>query len=116
MQTDKKTTLINLITADLTGLNDAALAELYSIEQRLLNGNTLNNIKDVSSDTVINNFINTNQLNSAASTIYNYTKILQGYLNYARGVLDIESLMAYLHSKGWGDMNQREKSYQLEIM
>jgi len=55
MQTDKKTTIINLITEDLTGLNDAALAELYSIEQRLLNGSTLNNIQDINSDTIINN-------------------------------------------------------------
>ena len=112
MQTDKKTTIINLITADLSGLNDPALAELYSIEQRLLNGTTIKNIRDINTDTIINNFINTNQLNSSPSTIYNYRKILQGYLNYARGVLNNESLMAYLHSKVWGD-NTKRRNYVL---
>jgi integrase/recombinase XerD len=112
MQIDKTTTLINLITEDLTGLNDAALAELYSIEQRLLNGATINNIRDIDRDTLINNFINSCQLNSSPSTIYNYRKILQGYLNYARGVLDIESLMSYLHSKVWGD-NTKRRNYVL---
>ena len=110
--TDKTTTLINLITEDLTGLNDAALAELYSIEQRLLNGTTINNIRDINPDTLIKNFIDQHQLNSAASTIYNYTKILQDYLNYARGVMDNESLMAYLHSKVWGD-NTKRRNYVL---
>ena len=82
MQTDKKTTLINLITEDLPDLNNAALAELYSIEQKLLNGACLNNIRDINTDTLIKNFIDEHQLNSAVSTIYNYTKILQDYLNY----------------------------------
>lgn len=112
MHTDKKTTLINLITEDLSGLNDVALAELYSIEQRFLNGNSLHNIRDINTNTLINNFINSCQLNSAASTIYNYTKILQDYLNYARGMLDNESLMAYLHSKVWGD-NTKRRNYVL---
>ena len=112
MNTDKTTTLINLITADLSGLNDAALAELYSIEQRLLNGSTLHNIRDIDRDTLINNFINTSQLNSSPSTIYNYRKILQDYLTYASGVLDIESLMSYLHSKVWGD-NTKRRNYVL---
>ena len=112
MNTDKKTTLINLLTADLSGLNDTALAELYSIEQKLLNGSALNNIRDINTDTIIKNFISEHQLNSAASTIYNYQKILQDYLNYARGVLDNESLMAYLHSKVWGD-NTRRRNYVL---
>ena len=112
MQTDKKTTIINLITTDLSGLNDTALAELYSIEQKFLNGNALNNIRDINADTLIGNFIDQHQLNSAASTVYNYKKILQDYLNYARGVLDNESLMAYLHSKVWGD-NTKRRNYVL---
>ena len=87
MHTDKTTTLKNLITADLSGLNDAALAELYSIEQRLLNGSTLHNIRDIDRDTLINNFINSCQLNSAASTIYNYKIILKDFLNFASGLL-----------------------------
>ena len=109
---DKTTTLINLITTDLPGLNDTALTELYSIEQKFLNGNALNNIRDINTDTIIKNFINEHQLNSAASTIYNYKKILQDYLNHARGVLDNESLMAYLHSKVWGD-NTKRRNYVL---
>ena len=112
MQTDKTTTLINLITVDLPGLNDTALAELYSIEQKFLNGNSLHNIRDINTDTIIKNFIDEHQLNSTASTVYNYTKILQDYLNYARGVIDNESLMAYLHSKVWGD-NTRRRNYVL---
>jgi len=112
MNIDKKTTLINLIREDLPGLNDAALAELYSIEQRLLNGSTLHNIRDINTDTLVKKFMDENQLNSAASTIYNYTKILQDLLNYAHGVLDIESLMSYLHSKVWGD-NTKRRNYVL---
>ena len=46
------------------------------------------------------------------STIYNYKKILQDYLNHARGVLDNKSLMAYLHSKVWGD-NTKRRNYVL---
>ena len=112
MQIDKKTTLINLITADLSGLNDPALAELYSIEQKFLNGNSLHNIRDINTDTLIKNFIDQHQLNSAALTVYNYTLILQDYLNYARGVLDNESLMSYLHSKAWGE-NTKRRNYVL---
>jgi len=112
MNIDKKTTLIKLITTDLPGLNDSALAELYSIEQRLLNGTTINNIQDINTDALIKNFIDTNQLNSASSTIYNYTKILQDYLNYASGMIDNETLFAYLRSKSWGD-NTKRRNYVL---
>ncbi len=112
MNTDKKTTLINLITEDLPGLNDSALAELYSIEQRLLNGSSLHNIQDINSNTLVKNFIDKHQLNSAVSTIYNYTKLLQDLLNYAHGVLNSETLLAYLHSKSWGD-NTKRRNYVL---
>jgi len=108
----KKEIIIGLITADLSGLNDAALAELYSIEQKLLNGTALNNIRDINTDTLIKNFIDTHQLNSAASTIYNYKKILQDYLNYASGMIDNETLFAYLRSKVWGD-NTKRRNYVL---
>ena len=112
MNIDKKKTLIDLITDDLHHLNDVALAELYFIEQKLRNSAALKNIRDVDYDTLINNFIDTNQLNSAASTIYNYKKILQDLLNYAHGVLDNESLMSYLRSKVWGD-NTKRRNYVL---
>jgi site-specific recombinase XerD len=112
MNIDKKTTLINLITEDLPRLNDAALAELYSIEKRLLNGTTLNNIRDIDRDTLINNFIDQHQLNSAASTIYNYKIILKDFINFASGVLDNELLMSYLHSKVWGE-NTKLRNYIL---
>jgi len=107
MNTDKTATLKNLIIEDLTGLNDAALAELYSIEQRLLNGSTLHNIRDIDRDTLINNFINKCQLNSTPSTIYCYTKLIQDFLDHARGVLTYDVLIAYLQSKAWGGATKR---------
>ncbi|MHB8277401.1 MAG: tyrosine-type recombinase/integrase [Candidatus Humimicrobiaceae bacterium] len=112
MQTDKKTTLINLLTADLPGLNDTALAELYSIEQKLLNGSALNNIRDINAYTLIANFINSCQLNNAASTVYNYKKILQDFLNHVKNMIDIETTYAYLRSKSWGD-NTKRRNYVL---
>ena len=112
MNIDKTAILKNLITADLSCLNVTDLSDLYAYEQRLLNGNSLHNIRDINTDTLIKNFIDQYQLNSAASTIYNYKKILQDYLNYARGVFDNESLMAYLHSKVWGD-NTKRRNYVL---
>ncbi|GAG87190.1 unnamed protein product [marine sediment metagenome] len=112
MNIDKKTTLIDLIKEDLHRLNDVALAELYLLEQKLSNSNALHNIRDINYDTLIKNFIDTCQLNSAASTIYNYKKILQDYLNYASGTLNNETLFAYLHSKVWGD-NTKRRNYVL---
>ena len=112
MNTDKTTTLKNLITADLPGLNVTDLSDLYAYEQKLLNGNSLLNIRDINTDTLVKNFIDQHQLNSAASTIYNYTMILQDYLNFANGMLDNESLMSYLHSKVWGD-NTKRRNYVL---
>ena len=112
MNINKEATLKNLITEDLSGLNVTDLSDLYAYEQKLLNGNSLLNIHDINTDTLIKNFIDQHQLNSAASTIYNYTIILQDYLNYARGVLDIESLMSYLRSKSWSD-NTKRRNYVL---
>ncbi len=108
----KKETIINLITSDLGHLDETKLAGLYAYEQKLLNGTTLNNIRDISTDTLIKNFIDTHQLNSAASTIYNYKKILQDYLNYASGMINNETLFAYLRSKAWGD-NTKRRNYVL---
>ncbi|MCL4386448.1 MAG: hypothetical protein M1326_09100 [Cyanobacteria bacterium] len=87
MDTDKKTTLINLITADLAGLNEVALAELYSMELKLQNGTSLCDIQDMNPDIVIKKFMDEYQLNSAASTIYCYTKLIQDFLNHVNGVL-----------------------------
>ncbi|MHB8276716.1 MAG: tyrosine-type recombinase/integrase [Candidatus Humimicrobiaceae bacterium] len=108
----KKETIINLISCDLGNLDDTKLADLYSYEQRLLNGTFLNNIRDINTDTLIKNFIDEHQLNSAASTIYNYTKILQDFLNHVPSMLDNESLMSYLRSKVWGD-NTKRRNYVL---
>ena len=108
----KKETIINLITSDLGHLDETKLADLYAYEQKLLNSAALNNIRDISTDALIKNFIDSHQLNSAASTIYNYKKILQDYLNYARGMIDNETLFAYLRSKSWGD-NTKRRNYVL---
>lgn len=112
MNTDKTAILKNLITDYLPDLNEVNLAELYAYELKLRNGTSLPNIRDISSETLITNFINSFHLNSAASTVYNYTMILKDYLNYAKGVLDNESLMSYLHSKVWGD-NTKRRNYVL---
>ena len=108
----KKETIINLISGDLGNLDDTRLADLYAYQQKLLNGTTLNNIQDISTDTLIKNFIDSYQLNSAPSTIYNYIKVIQDLLNYAPGVLTCDTLLAYLRSKAWGD-NTKRRNYGL---
>ena len=109
---DKKQTMINLINEDLPNLDVLYLSDIYSYVQKHLGSSSLHSIPDTNPGILINNFIDTHQLNSAASTIYNYTKILQDYLNHARGMLDNESLMVYLRSKVWGD-NTKRRNYVL---
>jgi len=109
---DKKKTIIALIIDDLPDLNESALAEIYSIEQKLLNGSALKNIRDVSADNIINNFFNANQINSSAATLYNYRQLLRDFLKNVQHNLNIETISTYLRSKQWGD-NTKRRNYIL---
>lgn len=107
---DKREILTNLITADLPGLTDTALAEFYSVEQKLLNSSNLNNIRDISTDTLIKNFISAHQLNSSPATMYNYSRLLQGFLENVKNNLNSGTISAYLRSKPWG-VNTIRRNY-----
>jgi len=107
---NKRQTLINLIQEDLTGLNEVALAELYSIEQKLLNGSCLKNLREISADNVIKNFIYMCQPNSSVSTIYNYRKILEDFMLNVKDNLTIEQVLAYIRSKPWCDNTKRRNN------
>lgn len=107
---NKRQTLINLIQEDLTGLNEVALAELYSIEQKFLNGSCLKNLREISADNVIKNFIYMCQPNSSMSTIYNYRKILEDFMLNVKDNLTIEQVLAYIRSKPWCDNTKRRNN------
>ncbi|MCL5071548.1 MAG: site-specific integrase [Actinobacteria bacterium] len=108
MNTDKITILKNLIIDYLLpDLDEVNLAEVYTYGLKLRNGTPTYDIRDINPNTLINNFINECQLNSAPSTIYIYTKLLQDLLHYVRGVLTCDVLTAYLHSKVWGGATKR---------
>jgi integrase/recombinase XerD len=108
----KRTILKDLIIADIDGLNDAALAEFYSIEQKLLNGSALKNIRDIRADNLIDNFFDAHQINSSTNTLYNYRQILRDFLKNVQHNLNIGAISAYLRSKQWGD-NTNRRNYIL---
>ncbi len=103
----KKHKIIDLITADLLGLDEPALAELYYLQQKLLNGSGLNNIRDISTDTLVKDFINAHQINSSSATIYNYRRLLDDFLANVQSNLNTNTISVYLRSKTWGDNTTR---------
>ena len=112
MDSDKRTILKDLIIADIDGLNDPALAELYSIEQKLLNGSSINNIRDVSANILIKEFFDVHQINSSTATLYNYRQLLRDFLKNVQSNLNIGAISTYLRSKPWGD-NTKRRNYVL---
>ena len=112
MNSDKRITLKDLIIADIDSLNDAELAEFYYIEQKLLNGSALKNIRDVSADDLIDNFFDAHQINSSVNTLYNYRQILRDFLKNVQHNLNIGAISNYLRSKKWGD-NTNRRNYIL---
>ena len=80
MTDSKKQTLINLIIDDLQSLNEVELSKTYTYVLELLSGSMVNEIKQIDSSILIKKYLDTCQSNSAKSTKYTYSRVLDELL------------------------------------
>lgn len=76
----KKQKLFNLIIDDLQSLSEVELSKTYTYILEFLKDSSINEMQHIDSDTLIKKYLDTCQSNSAKSTKYTYSRVLDELL------------------------------------